>query len=197
MKLNSRVLIAVLGMGLLLLSALPVSASQNESNPYAFSLFAPGYLKVTDVLMPGDYFRIWNFGALLGETQWVPWADVVYESDPSLAFLNPNLSHGVFALPAGSYDLRFQNIFLENGMAPLPPAAEGLADFYYAVDESPQGPAREWNMLTTWADVSSADIGPGFGFTHSTYTQPIPEPGTFALLGLGLAAAGLVMRRKR
>lgn len=193
MKLDSRLGIVAIGLAMLLAAAAPASAfvyvpgsgwqtfttwadvaapvagygpyggtwdGDPENDPFTFSLFAPGYLKVTDVLMPGDYFRVFDGGALLGETPMVPFIDAVHTFDPWAAYADPDLSHAEWLLAPGTYSLQFQNIFQEYGIDRMPEDAEGAASSFFRVD-------------------------------------PVPEPGALALLGIGLAAVGLAVRRKR
>ena len=84
------------------------------NDPFTFSLAADGILRITDVWESGDYFRIWDNGSIIGETPNVPWQLGEVESDPDLAFGNPGLSWGEFALGAGDHSLQFQNILFES-----------------------------------------------------------------------------------
>ncbi len=67
-------------------------------------------LKVTDLATPGDYFAIYDNGVLLGSTNSVPQQATYYcgyntspnmGSDPAACFVDPNMSHGTFAVTAG------------------------------------------------------------------------------------------------
>ena len=62
-------------------------------------------------------------------------------------------------------------------------------------EESYQG----WNAPENGPD--DADFGPGGSYRHHTAAnanngEPIPEPGTLALLGMGLMGAGWRLRRR-
>jgi hypothetical protein len=62
------------------------------------------------------------------------------------------------------------------------------------------------NLSTTFAINASSTSGFVIGWTNPWHTAidnidssaaPIPEPGTWALMGLGLAAVGTMARRRR
>ena len=133
------------------------------NDPFTFSLAADGILRITDVWESGDYFRIWDNGSIIGETPNVPWQLGEVESDPDLAFGNPGLSWGEFALGAGDHSLQFQNVLFEDGITGTPPGPDLASDAYFRVDRA---------------------------------VAPIPEPGTLALIGLGLGVAGIIARRR-
>jgi len=211
MKQGSIVWIALLGLVMLLVSALPASAFfygpgngwqvfdtmfdapspggsgyggmtldglVGDNTPYEFTLSGFGILKVTDVFESGDYYRIFNYGALFGTTPSSTWQYGVVTGDPEDASTS-SLSHGTWLLSAGNYSLQFQNVFFESGDA--------------AQIVNPDDPNFELGLPQPGLMASAFfRVDPS-----GDPTEPIPEPGTFALLGLGLAAAGLVSRRKR
>jgi len=191
MRLDSRSRTAILGLAMLLISALPASAYNYAvgsgwemfttwadvpgpvggfggttpdgyapfNEPYTFTLLAPGFLKVVDVFESGDFFNIYNFGALLATTPATQWQAGPITNDPDVAFGNPNLSWAIIDLAPGSYSLQFQNVLFAGGDTSVPPGPDLIADAYFRVD-------------------------------------PVPEPTTLVLLGLGLGVTGLALRRR-
>lgn len=62
-------------------------------------------LIVTDAFVTGDAFNVYDYGKLIGVTSVPTIGTITGISDPQLALLDPNLSHGYFQLSAGSHSI--------------------------------------------------------------------------------------------
>ncbi len=108
------------------------------NEPYEFTLGAAGVLRITDDWMPGDYFRIWNSGVLLGETPYVRFDPNAITDDPDVAYGDPRLSWAAFALQPGSYSLQFQDLRMSGGIEQIPLEEPLVADSWFRVDPIPE-----------------------------------------------------------
>jgi len=75
-----------------------------DGPPWTFSSSAATSLIVTDAFESGDRFEIFDFGISLGLTS-PPGSPVDCNDDPIFCLADPNMSHGTFALGAGSHSL--------------------------------------------------------------------------------------------
>jgi hypothetical protein len=112
------VLSLALGLGAVMAQADPIAVNsgwqvflfqgQNSAwyapSSFEFTLSSSGILKVTDVLQTGDQFSVYNFGAFLGNTTFVP-VDSSFNTSPDFCFADSHWSHGTFLLSPGSYSI--------------------------------------------------------------------------------------------
>jgi hypothetical protein len=76
-----------------------------DAPPWTFTASGSGAtLRITDVLVSGDRFEIFDFGVSLGLTS-LPALDVNCGDDPVPCFANAAMSTGLFFLPAGNHSL--------------------------------------------------------------------------------------------
>ena len=76
-----------------------------DAPPWTFIAPASGAtLRITDVLVSGDRFEIFDFGVSLGLTS-LPVLDADCGDDPVPCFANAAMSTGLFFLPAGNHSL--------------------------------------------------------------------------------------------
>lgn len=115
-----------------------------DSPAWTFTTPQPVELNVTDGLLSGDFFDVFDAGTLIGSTPAVPLGLAVdCGLDPSVCFVTSRISHATFLLPAGSHSLTLD-------VHPVQVLGEG----FFRLD-------------------------------------PIPEPGTLALMVLVGALAGV------
>lgn len=148
-----------------------------DNDPFTFSLLAPGQLKVTDILESGDRFKIWDNGTLLvpsktSPTTWVFGGSI---TDPDVAYASGGV--GGTSLSTTSH---IDPLMLGAGSHSLM-----FQNVFFAAGEP----------TVTDLHENRPDIISDAYFRVDV--APVPEPGTMALLGLGLAIAGLAIRRKR
>lgn len=139
------------------------------NTPWTFNLNAPGFLKITDLYDAGDYYQVWDNMVQVVITPQVPFI----QNDPN----NPP----DWADP----DVAFSDPNLSHALLPLAAGAHSLnfRDMVYEDGTLDNVPPWFPGDATLAFRVDSA--------------QPIPEPGTFALLGLGIVASVLGMTRRR
>mgnify|MGYP003574543731 FL=1 len=71
---------------------------------FEFTLSNPAVLTVTDAYEKGDRWTIFNYGASLGETPWVP-KSTVSTADYDVAASDPTWSTDTFELTPGTYQI--------------------------------------------------------------------------------------------
>jgi hypothetical protein len=81
----------------------------NIEGPFTFSSTTTVLLRVTDDFCKGDVFRVYDFGAPIGQTSRVP-VGPCREVGPAAAFADPIYSSGSFPLAAGSHSIRIRAI---------------------------------------------------------------------------------------
>jgi hypothetical protein len=101
-------------------------------NPFTFTLTEPGYLSVTDALVDGDRFEVWDGATLVGTTS-VPLDDGQYQPDPDLTFRTAAWSWGQFPLAAGAHSINIRVITEATG------STSGTG--YLRIDLAPYGSA--------------------------------------------------------
>jgi hypothetical protein len=130
-----------------------VPSSGNNSQfapdpPWTFDIKFPTILTVTDAFLIGDQFAIYDFGAPIGATSAVPnTVGSFVTDDPAVAVLDPNLSHGAFALAGGAHSITIQAI----------QSPDGAGAGYFRVDSVPEP--------SSWILLASALLGLG-GFSR-------------------------------
>ena len=77
-------------------------------NPFTFTLTDPGYVALTDFLVDGDQFRVFDGTTLLGDTS-VPLDDGKFQVNFNLAWADPAFSKRVFLLAPGPHSI---NVFV-------------------------------------------------------------------------------------
>lgn len=122
---------------------------------------------------------------------------------------------------SGTFDITFQWSYLGPNPAITAPNTtqvmdEGLSNVagavlnhsnYYTFNDFPILDAGLWTYTETWTNISNrADFitastpfcvnGPAQGVTCNSATSVVPEPGSLALLGLGLAGLASARRKK-
>lgn len=55
-----------------------------NNEPFTFTLLVPGFLKVTDAFLAGDYIRVYDNGMDISSTPVVPVDPSIWESDPDV-----------------------------------------------------------------------------------------------------------------
>ena len=144
------------------------NVTQTES-AFTFTNTAPVTVSVTDAFVPGDRFKLYDNGSLVGTTSQVNGSSPnVWTDNPAVAILDPGFSSGIFTLGAGTHSLLLVDIQIATGYS------SGAA--FLRVDSVSNGGTG------TISSVGNA-----------------PEPGTLALVGMGLAglAVGRLRRRFR
>ena len=153
--------------------------SEGAAFSFDFTLGSSGVLQVTDVDESGDRYRIWDGDAYKGITLASLYESTEKDVLPDLAYANGGLYNGG---PVGPEDYSLSTTSKD----PLKPIVLDAGDHHLTFqnfsfkDGLPPGTEQE-------------GVSRGFFRVNSE----VPEPGTMALLGLGLAFAGLVIRRRR
>ncbi|MGQ9696895.1 MAG: PEP-CTERM sorting domain-containing protein [Armatimonadota bacterium] len=106
-----------------------------NNEPFTFTLLVPGFLKVTDAFLAGDYIRVYDNGMDISSTPVVPVDPSIWESDPDVVWPDPRWSHKKYDLAPGSHSLQFQNLLFEIG--PYPPYYSPAGHFF-RVDPVPE-----------------------------------------------------------
>ncbi len=210
MKQDSRVWVALLGLVMLVFSAAPASAiaytpysgwqmfttvadvaspypgsifgplggtttfgAYPDNDPFTFTLTVPSILQITDVFETGDRFVCWDNGVPYTATTASTW---VYGG----SVLNPNTAYSGGGAGGATYSTTVRSYpkILAAGSHSL------QFQNYFFKDGAPAVMDNLGRQPDAIADAYFR-------------VAPVPEPGTMALMGLGLAFAGLVIRRKR
>jgi hypothetical protein len=96
--------------------------------PWTYTAATATEVKITDTATVGDIFRLYDFGAFIGDTSTVANDGTgTNHNDPNLDYADPILSHGSFVLAAGSHSLTIE--IIQNA---LPPNNEAIG--YFRVD---------------------------------------------------------------
>jgi hypothetical protein len=137
------------------------------NQPYTFYLGAPGTLKITDIFETGDRFLVWDNDVT---PYYLGTSATTWFYNPT-GMTDPDLAYasGIYSRGTKMLAAGSHSLKFQNTFLAhgLPPDNDGMG-------HQPGGESQAYFRV-----------------------DPIPEPGTMALLGLGLAFAGLVIRRKR
>jgi hypothetical protein len=159
--------------------------SEGAGFSYDFTLGGSSILRVTDVDESGDRYRIWDGDTYKGITIASIFEGGLKDTDP-----DPAYAHGGFwnGSPIGPEDYTLSTSNKAPGMEIMLAAGEHHLTFQnFSYKDGPAFLAYD-PLTEVWQE----------GMARAFFrVDPIPEPATMALLGLGLAFAGLVIRRKR
>jgi hypothetical protein len=75
------------------------------SNPWTITTGSPVEMTVTDALLAGDFFDVFDFGVLIGSTPSVAPSGSDCGLNPSICVEAPGISHASFVLPAGAHSI--------------------------------------------------------------------------------------------
>ncbi len=76
-----------------------------DAPPWTFISSGPVTFTITDGLLAGDFFDVFDLGTLIGSTPAVPLTGHSCGLDPRLCVTDPEMSHASFLLPAGSHSI--------------------------------------------------------------------------------------------
>jgi hypothetical protein len=169
--------------------------ADDSGNPadfsYDFTLGGSGaILQVTDVDQSGDRYRIWDGDAFLGITLASVYEFANKDIFPDPAYANGGLYNGPPLGPFGPEDYSLSTTSKD----PLKAIVLGAGDHHLTFQNFA---FRDSSLSALGYDPLTGTHQEGFSRGYFRVTSEVPEPGTMALLGLGLAFAGLVIRRKR
>jgi hypothetical protein len=76
-----------------------------DAPPWTFTAGTPVQLVVTDSLLAGDYFDIFDFGVLVGSTPMVTVGGGNCGMNPDLCVTDPRISHASFLFGPGAHSI--------------------------------------------------------------------------------------------
>lgn len=85
-----------------------------NDTPFIFTSAGVIIVDITDAYAPGDRFRVYNHGILIGDTS-QPNVPAHYMTDPNATFVHPGFSSGSFTLPSGAHSITIQVIQIAEG----------------------------------------------------------------------------------
>lgn len=101
---------------------------------------------------------------------------------------------------AEAFGIDLTSISLHNGTTQIGPSLLLQDDTLNKFNFFGIAPGNYWlvidGVVGSDAGLASSSAGGQVGYVGVFVTRPVPEPGTLALLGLGLAAAGFARRRR-
>lgn len=145
---------------------------------FDFILTGPGCVSVTDILLKGDQFSIYDNGIavsdVIGTTPDVPGGMSENiggtQADPDIAFADPTYSSGIFAVDAGTHSIRVEVIN---------DSFDGPGHGYLRVDDADSAQctlASAFSILTLPADGTLSYISPDTGAPTNITTVPLLLP---------------------
>ncbi len=97
--------------------------------PWTYDATSATLVKITDSYTAGDMFNLYDLGVFVGTTSIVPTtATGTTNPTPDVDYLDPLLSHGLFALAPGHHELTIQTYQVYAGAENFP-APVGVAFF--------------------------------------------------------------------
>jgi len=75
------------------------------ARPWTFTTRSPVDFTITDALLAGDSFKVFDFSSLVGSTPPVPANFHSCGLNPRVCVVDPEMSHASFLLPPGSYSI--------------------------------------------------------------------------------------------
>jgi hypothetical protein len=181
-----------------------ISASQLASDYFQGVLGKNSDTAAADASMIAYLDSVWGLGVAhgtmtaelaeeIGIAEWEVTADFAYNSNPVVAQSTLNLSAGTFQLGTSGSDTYSQTTLL-NDLALTGPSGLLANAFASYQANTPISSYNELFLLPEQTGSYSPQVIQPFALLT---TQPVPEPSSIVLLGVGIFGFGIITRRKR